>query len=108
MGAVVGERLAGPVQPHGLDRLVDPTWELERGKLFTYEGGWDAYLQGKADRFRLQAFAIGQHRGGRLDRRPVGRGSVAATVETDPSSHHGAAAATPRARRWTRWARPAR
>lgn len=38
-----------------LDRVVDRTLELARGKLYSYEGGYEAYLEAKAERLALEA-----------------------------------------------------
>ena len=38
-----------------LDRVVDRTLELSRGKLYSYEGGYEAYLEAKAERLALEA-----------------------------------------------------
>lgn len=33
-----------------LDRIAQHTWELDGGSVFRYEGGWEQYLQSKAER----------------------------------------------------------
>jgi ATP-binding cassette subfamily F protein uup len=33
-----------------LNAVVARTWELEGGRLYSYAGGWEAYLEGKAER----------------------------------------------------------
>lgn len=33
-----------------LDRIAQQTWELDGGNVFRYEGGWELYLQAKAER----------------------------------------------------------
>jgi len=38
-----------------LDRVVERTLELARGKLYSYEGGYEAYLEAKAERLLLEA-----------------------------------------------------
>ncbi|HJL27141.1 MAG TPA: ABC transporter ATP-binding protein, partial [Polyangiaceae bacterium LLY-WYZ-15_(1-7)] len=38
-----------------LDRVVTRTFEIDRGQLYTYAGGWSAYLEAKAERQALQA-----------------------------------------------------
>ncbi|MFN7698350.1 MAG: ABC-F family ATP-binding cassette domain-containing protein, partial [Deltaproteobacteria bacterium] len=38
-----------------LDRIVTRTWELERGSLHVYDGGYEAYLIAKAERAELAA-----------------------------------------------------
>ena len=38
-----------------LDRVVTRTWELDRGELMIYEGGWEAYLTAKAERQAVEA-----------------------------------------------------
>jgi len=38
-----------------LDRVVDRTLELHRGKIFSYDGGYEAYLEAKAERLALEA-----------------------------------------------------
>ena len=38
-----------------LDRVVNRTWELDRGQLMVYEGGWEAYLTAKAERQAVEA-----------------------------------------------------
>lgn len=37
-----------------LDRVVQRTWELERGKVHSYDGGWELYLAAKAEREEIQ------------------------------------------------------
>jgi ATP-binding cassette subfamily F protein uup len=38
-----------------LDRVVGRTLELERGKVHSYDGGWELYLTAKAERQEIQA-----------------------------------------------------
>ncbi len=38
-----------------LDRVVDRTMELHRGKVYSYEGGYEAYLEAKAERLAMEA-----------------------------------------------------
>lgn len=38
-----------------LNQVVDRTLELERGTLFDYQGGWEEYLEAKAERLSLDA-----------------------------------------------------
>ncbi len=38
-----------------LDRVATRTVELDRGALFSYEGGWEQYLEAKAERLSLEA-----------------------------------------------------
>ncbi|MCC6554587.1 MAG: ABC-F family ATP-binding cassette domain-containing protein [Polyangiaceae bacterium] len=37
-----------------LDRVVDRTLEIDQGKLYSYDGGYEEYLEQKADRLALQ------------------------------------------------------
>ena len=38
-----------------LDRVVDRTIEIHRGKVFSYDGGYEAYLEAKAERLAIEA-----------------------------------------------------
>ena len=38
-----------------LDRVVTRTWEVEHGNLHSYPGGYESYLEAKAERLELQA-----------------------------------------------------
>ncbi len=38
-----------------LDRVVQRTWEVDAGRLQSYDGGWEAYLTAKAERQALEA-----------------------------------------------------
>ena len=40
-----------------LDHVVERTVEVDRGQLYTYDGGWEAYLVGKSARLEHQARA---------------------------------------------------
>ncbi len=37
-----------------LDRVATRTWEIDKGKLYSYEGGYEEYLEEKTERFGLE------------------------------------------------------
>lgn len=50
VGQFVGALLLITHDRYVLDRVVQRTWEIERGQLFSYAGGYASYLEGKAER----------------------------------------------------------